>query len=208
MLALYRLGIGLARTDDHRYGSQLFATLDHVSDVISDTESTATDVAANLSYTDPPRPFYVLGGGPSRATAQYGTAKFLEICDTLAIGQESEEFAHEEFWVLEKSNPVFVVAPEGPGFSKTEEVAECIREFGNDLVVVTDSRDLVDLGKYAFELPSVEESFSPLLSAIPLQFVAYYYALEQGLDPNRRTNVDPFPKEVSRMLTRGSSIEP
>jgi glucosamine--fructose-6-phosphate aminotransferase (isomerizing) len=202
---LYYLGIQLgtppATRDEHV--RSLHRTVESVHDVIEAAKPTATDVAANLSYTDPPQPFYVLGGGPSRATAQYGAAKFLEIGDTLAIGQESEEFAHQEFWVLEKSNPVFVVAPTGPSFSRTEEVAECIREFGNDLVVVTDSDDLADLGKYAFELPSVEESFSPLLSAIPLQLIAYYYALERGFDMSDGSHIDPHRVAIADKIHSG-----
>jgi glucosamine--fructose-6-phosphate aminotransferase (isomerizing) len=202
---LYRLGIDLADGGPPR--DRLFDVLGRLGEAVDGTEGTARAVAANLSQTDPAPPVYVLGGGPSRATAKYGAAKLLEVCDALAVGRESEEFAHGEFWMLDKNNPVFVVAPEGNGFSRTREVAEGVREFGNDLVVVTDVPELAALGKYSFDLEFGDDLFSPLVAPVPLQYVAYHYAMERGLDPNRRTNVDPFRKQVSRTLTRGSDVE-
>lgn len=202
---LYLLGVRIAERDGRRPAEveTLHRTLDAVDEVIEDCTPVAEDVAANLSYTEPPDPVYVLGSGPNRATAQYGAAKFLELCNTLAIGQESEEFAHQEYWNLDKSNPVFVLAPEGAGFGRTRDVAAGIRRFGNDVVVVTDSDDFAELGKYAFEVSPPDNRFSPLLYQIPLQLTTYFYALEQGLDPNNGSHVDPHRKAVADEIHSG-----
>lgn len=202
---LFYLGIRITERGGDRPAEieMLHRTLESVGEAIDFCDPIAETVAANLSYTDPPEPIYLLGGGQSRATAQYGAAKFLELCDTLAIGQESEEFAHHEYWNIDKSNPVFVLAPEGAGFGRTQEVAAGIRRFGNDVVVVTDDNDFTDLGKYSFEIPVADNRFSPLLYQIPLQLTTYYYALKQGLDPNNGSHVDPHRKAVADEIHSG-----
>jgi glucosamine--fructose-6-phosphate aminotransferase (isomerizing) len=198
---LYRLGIQLMTegSESEAHFETLTQTLGFVGEIIDATESTAQAVARNLTYTDPTPPFYFIGGGPSEATARYNSAKFLEIGlpRTLAVGQESEEFMHAEYWVLEKNNPVFVIAPTGSGFDRTLEIAAGLREFGNDLVVVTDSSEMAAIGKYSFELPSVDNLFSPLLYPIPLQLVCYHYMLELGLDPSDGDHVDPNRKNIA-----------
>lgn len=208
---LYYFGIRLSAGIDgnQRRVEALYHTLDAVGTVIDASKTTAREVAENLAYTEPAPPFYVLGSGPSLATAEFAAAKFHEIGlpKTLAIGRESEEFAHGEFWALDKTNPVFVIAPDGPGFSRTLEIVEGIRTFGNDLVVVTDSPALADLGKYVFKLPVEHHLFSPLLDAIPLELVAYYYTLELGLDPNNGSHVDPHRKDVADVIHSGKVYE-
>jgi glucosamine--fructose-6-phosphate aminotransferase (isomerizing) len=205
LATLYHLGIRLGvRSEDRAEAcvEVLEATLRSVGSVIDAAESTARDVAANLAYTEPAPPFYVLGGGPSRATAHYVAAKFQELGlpRTHATGEESEEFAHGKYWTLAKTDPVFVLAPEGPGFERTLDVARGVREYGNDLVVVTDSDELAALGKYAFEVPVEDDLFSPLLYPVPLQLVVYHYTLELGLDADDGSHVDPHRKGVADVI--------
>lgn len=208
---LYHLGIRFAGDGDAERNQieTLYRSLESVGEVVDASKDLAHEVAKNLVYTDSTPPIYVLGGGPSLATAEYVSAKFVEmgLPKTLAIGQESEEFAHKEFWTLEKTNPVFVVAPQGDGFGRTREIAEGIREFGNDLVIVTDSSDLARLGKYAFEIEIENDLFSPLLTAIPLQLVVYYYTVELGLDANNGTHVDPHRIDVADTIHSGKRYE-
>ena len=161
----------------------------------------------NLIFNRHTMPFYVIGAGPSFATAKYSAAKFLEICDIVAIGQESEEFAHQEFWVLDKNNPVFIVAPEDESLKRTAEIAGCLREFGCDLYVISSNKELCELGKYSFYMEDIFGEFSPLIYDIPMQLIAYYYSLAKGLDPDRRSHNDPFRKKVSRLMTRGKVCE-
>lgn len=205
LYALYRLLIEFAvPAVRESMKSQLIRTMQLLTDVVVQTQDTARLVGANMVYSKPCFPVYVLGAGPSYATAKYGAAKFLEICDVDAVGQESEEFAHQEFWVVRKNCPVFIVAPKGPGFARTQEVAHCLRTFGCDLVVLSNDEKMLELGKYSFRLPDeISELFSPLAYDIPLQLCAYYFSQKQGLDPDRRSHNDPFRKQVSRLLTRG-----
>jgi glucosamine--fructose-6-phosphate aminotransferase (isomerizing) len=207
VVTLYALGIrlGAIGEDRERYLQILWRTLDDLGEVIDEAKQTASEVAKNFFYTDVSSPFYILGGGPSRATAHYSAAKFVEmgLPRTFAVGRETEEFAHAEFWTLDKTDPVFVIGPEGTGFARTLEIAECIREFGNDLVTVTDSPELADLSKYTFDVPVRNDLFSPLLYAVPMQLVVYYYIVALNLDPDDGSHVDPHRVTVGDKIHSG-----
>jgi glucosamine--fructose-6-phosphate aminotransferase (isomerizing) len=192
---LYALGIRLGADGQAREAhlGTLRRTVETVGEVVDGAAATASEVAENLVHTGASAPVYVLGGGPNRATARYAAAKFIEmgLPRTLAVGRETEEFAHGELWALDKNDPVFVLGAEGPGLAPTLDVAEGVREFGNDLVTVTDAPELAALGKYGFEVDVEDDLFSPLLYAVPLQLVVYFYTAELGLDPDDGSHVDP-----------------
>lgn len=184
---------------------QLNSVLTSLEDVIRESEPVCRAAARNMRIIGNQPPVLVLGAGPNLGTAKYGAAKFAEICSTLAIGQECEEFCHGEFWVVERANLVFVIAPSGKGFSRTVEVADILRRFGCDLFILSDDASLCTLGKFSVLMPSCDEALSPLAYAIPFQLISYYYSYEKGLNPDTRDHTDPFRKECSRLLTRGKN---
>lgn len=206
LYALFRLAAGLSRTEERgECQDKLMRVMTQIASVVEACRETARQAGENLVYNRHCFPAYILGAGQSFATAKYGAAKFLEVCDVTAIGQESEEFAHQEFWVINKNCPVFLVAPKGDSFQRTMEVGVCLRQFGCDLFVISNDTRLCEMGKYAFSMPEdVDELYAPLVYAVPLQLTAYYFSRKQGLDPDRRSHNDPFRKRVSRMLTRGT----
>lgn len=206
LYALFCLAAGLCREEEREsIRNGLAKVMGQIASMVEQHRETARQAGENFVYNRHSFPVYLLGAGQSFATAKYGAAKFLEICGVTAIGQESEEFAHQEFWVIDKNCPVFLVAPKGGSFPRTKEVGECLRRFGCDLFVVSNDPELCSMGKYAFSMPEeADELYAPLLYAVPLQLTAYYFSKKLGLDPDRRSHNDPFRKQVSRMLTRGT----
>ena len=170
------------------------------------SEEICKSAARNMRIIGSRPPFFVLGAGGNYGTAKYGAAKFMEVCSTLGIGQECEEFCHGEFWVIDRANPVFMIAPTGAGFERCCEVATVLRKYGCDLFVLSDDEALCALGKYAVRMPLCPEWTTPFLYALPFQFLAYYYSYEKGLNPDTRDHTDPFRKTCSRILTRGRDM--
>lgn len=202
---LINLIISLSNNSKEEYLPSLHAIKDFLNQNWSKLNEVAKEVAKNLYVSQSDFPGYVLGGGPNYATAKYGAAKFLELCDVMAVGQETEEFAHQEFWIINKNNPVFLLAQDGASISRSYEVAEALRYYGLDLVVITSDIRFEQISKYMFLMPeNINDYMSPLLYQIPLQLVAYHYSMMKGFDPDNRTHMDPFRKKVSRLLTRGN----
>lgn len=209
VLALVCLCLELARLrgiDLTNLDGALASTLARVPEALALADQPARRLAAMLSRYHTP-PYYILGGGPNYATAKYAAAKFFETYAALAIGRDVEEFAHQEWWVLQKSNPVFVLAPPGPSFGRSAELLEAARDFGATVVPICADPDLLGLTPLALPLPHLgQELFSPLVCPIPLQLTAYHLTAALGMDPEDRTHVDPYRKQISRRLTRGSRI--
>lgn len=210
MYALARAAITLSSLDEKiktQRHDELNRTLELVEQVLNSSEGICKSAARNMRIIGSKPPFFVLGAGGNYATAKYGAAKFMEICSTLAIGQECEEFCHGEFWIIDRANPVFMVAPTGAGFTRCHEVASVLRKYGCDMFVISDDDEMCSLGKYAVRMPACPEWTTPFLYALPFQFIAYYYSYEMGLNPDTRDHTDPFRKTCSRILTRGRDME-
>ncbi len=208
--SLYLLGIELSDCGEEEksfYKHKLYNHLNYISEKFEYMEEISYKIAKNMHENYAKAPVYFIGGGPNYGIAKYGAAKFLEVCHETAIGQETEELAHQEFWILDKNNPVFLISPKGTGAYRSFEVGSCLREFGNDVVTITNDNQFEQLSKFTVEIPEeTDELFSPLINAVPVQLIAYYYSQLKGLDPNRRTHVDPFRKKISRKLTRHSEV--
>lgn len=209
MYALARAAITLSSLSEDRKAQhlmELYRTLELVEGVLDSSEQICKSAARNMRIIGSRAPFFVLGAGVNYGTAKYGAAKFMEVCSTLGIGKECEEFCHGEFWIIDRSNPVFLVAPTGAGFERCQEVATVLRKYGCDLLVLSDDDALCALGKYAVRMPVCPEWTTPFLYALPFQLLAYYYSYEKGLNPDTRDHTDPFRKTCSRILTRGRDM--
>lgn len=209
MYALARAAITLSTLKDdvkNQRLAELNRALSQVSEVLAASEEVGKAAARNMRIIGSRAPFFVLGTGGNYGTAKYGAAKFMEVCSTLAIGQECEELCHGEFWVIDRANPVFMVAPTGAGFDRCREVASVLRKYGCDLFIISDDEAFCTLGKYSVRMPACPEWVSPFLYALPFQFIAYYYSYEKGLNPDTRDHTDPFRKTCSRILTRGRDM--
>ncbi len=210
LYALYRIAIELSEKtpeEKARLLKELADTMSKIGAVIELSDSICKAAARNMRIIGNKPPHYILGAGPNLGTAKYGAAKFYEICSTLAIAQECEEFCHCEFWMVDRANLVFFAAPTGAGFQRCVEVSTALRTFGCDLFMVSDDAQLCEIGKFSIRMPHCDELFSPLLYSIPFQLVAYYYSYEKGLNPDTRDHTDPFRKQCSRLLTRGVVTE-
>lgn len=209
MYALARSAIALSSLDEtckQQRLDELTHALELVGPVLDSAEDTCWRAARNMRIIGSRPPFFVLGAGCNYGTAKYGAAKFMEICSTLGIGQECEEFCHGEFWIVDRANPVFLIAPTGDGFDRCREVAAVLRKYGCDLFILSDDEELCSVGKFSVRMPECPQWVTPFLYALPFQLVAYHYSYEKGLNPDTRDHTDPFRKTCSRILTRGRDM--
>jgi glucosamine--fructose-6-phosphate aminotransferase (isomerizing) len=47
---------------------------------------------------------------------------------------------------------------------------------------------------YWIQVPTIHENFYPLVEIVPLQLIAYYLAVERGIDPD-------YPKNLAKSVT-------
>jgi fructoselysine-6-P-deglycase FrlB-like protein len=152
---------------------------------------------------------YILASGPNMATATHGAMKFAELANALAVPQELEEFAHQQFWILRPNDLVIILNEEGGPEELARHFTETLTDYGIPTVVVTQNPSVGERSSHAFDLPAVGDgNLSPLLMCLPLQLLAYYWSYARGLNPNTRAHLkeDTRRFETSRRLTRKALI--
>ncbi len=131
--------------------------------------------------------FYYIARGINFAMAGEGALKLKEIAYVHAEGMPAGELKHGTLALIEKGTPVLVICPND--YTYTETVANAIesKARGAHIIGISDRDNAIF--DTCIKIPTVEELFYPLVTAIPLQLFAYYSAVARGLDPDRPRNL-------------------
>jgi ribokinase len=164
---------GAARGSDVSAARAVFETLPKLA---SETLHANAEVARSAAALLAGRSWVsFLGGGPNEASARFGAAKLFEGPQIMGVATNTEEWAHEEYFVTDLGTPIVVLAPGGAGFSRSEEILAEMAFIGARPIVVTDQ----PVVQSALLLPlagGVPEEFSPVLCALPLSLLGFHLA--------------------------------
>ena len=97
------------------------------------------------------------------------------------------ELKHGTLALIEKGTPVVAICPHDYTFADMLSNVEEARARGAFIIGVSDRAN--SLFDEWIEIPTVAEVLYPLVSIVPLQLLAYYSALERGLDPDKPRNL-------------------
>jgi glutamine---fructose-6-phosphate transaminase (isomerizing) len=202
LLALYaialRLGVEagrLAPPDLAQHLDAISATADAVERTTAACQPAADALAAAI---EPTRALSIIGGGPNYGTALFGMAKFIEAAAFDAIGQELEEWAHEQYFCTGPGTHTLVVAAPGASLDRSREQLRAVRDVGGRAVAVCDTSDTETTRLADAVLPvtsPANELLSPIVNAIPLELAALAFAQRLGrtmlgFDDTRRQEVN------------------
>ncbi len=130
---------------------------------------------------------YYIGRGINFALALEGALKMKECSYVHAEGMPAGELKHGTIALIEEGTPVIAVNPNDYTRVETHSNAVETKARGAWVVGVVSSPDA------AYDenilLPECEALFYPLLSAMPLQLLAYYAAVARGVDPDHPRNL-------------------
>ena len=133
-----------------------------------------------------------LGRGRYYPLALEGALKLKEVSYIHAEGYAAGELKHGPIALIEKGLPVVVVAPKDELFEKTISNVEEVRARGAEIILISDAAGIKAAGKRAdhvIQLPDGDDISLPILSAVPLQLLAYYVALTRGTDVDQPRNL-------------------
>nr|MDQ6925234.1 hypothetical protein [Candidatus Eremiobacteraeota bacterium] len=176
MAALAALGVALA-PPERRNGAtaELRAIPALLSAVVIATEGPMRDLAEALRDH---AVFGFVGAGPAWGAAHDGAMLVTMGTADCAIAWETEEMHHgdQAAALIRAGAPIFVLAPEGPGWARAMETAKTIEEAGGRAIVLGTAKTTTT-GSHITRLPVVPEYLSPFLSLAPLHWFAYYLAV-------------------------------
>jgi glucosamine--fructose-6-phosphate aminotransferase (isomerizing) len=141
-------------------------------------------------FKDAPNALY-LGRGYNFPVALEGALKLKEISYIHAEGYPAAEMKHGPIALIDENMPVFVIATNKSAYEKVvSNIQEVKARKGVVVAVVTEGDEIIKkLADHTIEIPETEEPFTPLLSVIPLQLLAYHMAVLRGCDVDQPRNL-------------------
>ena len=133
-----------------------------------------------------------LGRGTSFPIALEGALKLKEISYIHAEGYAAGELKHGPIALIDETIPVIVVAPHDRVFEKTLSNMEEVAARGGKIILLTDpkgAKETVMDQVRALTLPDMPATVTPLVYAVPVQFIAYHTAVALGTDVDQPRNL-------------------
>ncbi len=193
LMALYLLGIHLAEVNGRMTQDQanaerakLRATAEAIESTIEISRGPAQALAEALKDK---ANFVFTGDGPHYATALFSAAKIIEASGRHAMGQDTEEWAHLQFFVnVEADTPTFFISPGYRGHSRSVELAEVAGKIGRNVIGIIPTNDQ-EIAQFAHHVLPVAgetpEIYTPMTYAVPGELFSAYLSQAVGEPPFR-----------------------
>jgi glucosamine--fructose-6-phosphate aminotransferase (isomerizing) len=137
------------------------------------------------------RDFLYLGRNVNYPVALEGALKLKEISYIHAEGYPAGEMKHGPIALIDERMPIVAIAPHGKVYEKMLSNIEEAKARGGTVIAVVNDKDEIIKQKsdYQIFIPETDEHFSPLITVIPLQLLAYYVSVILGCDVDQPRNL-------------------
>jgi glucosamine--fructose-6-phosphate aminotransferase (isomerizing) len=196
LAALYLLAVKLGRlrgTLDVGRAQELLTHLTEIPKRVEEAlhcEAAVKQIARNYQTS---QDFLFLGRGPMHPVALEGALKLKEISYIHAEGYAGGEMKHGPIALIDEKMPVVVLAPREPRipYEKIVGNVEEVRARGGKVIAVVDEEDtaVASLADDVIRLPSSSALLGPIVTAVPLQLLAYHVADLRGTDVDQPRNL-------------------
>jgi glucosamine--fructose-6-phosphate aminotransferase (isomerizing) len=190
-LALLTLKLARLRTMSVVQGRVITQALEQLPGQIQSILDRAAEVEKIAEAFVDAKNFLYLGRGYNFPVALEGALKLKEISYIHAEGYPAAEMKHGPIALIDDEMPVVFIAPHDSVFDKVVSNVQEVKARGGRVIAIT-SRDEPSLdGKidYEFRVPETVDMLNPVLSAVPLQLLAYYIAAKRGLNVDQPRNL-------------------
>jgi glucosamine--fructose-6-phosphate aminotransferase (isomerizing) len=135
--------------------------------------------------------FLYLGRNINYPSALEGALKLKEISYIPAEGYAAGEMKHGPIALIDEYRAVVCIALESKVYEKMISNIQEIRARRGKLIAIATEGDRVirELTKEVIYIPKIDEFFSPLIVALPLQLLAYHIAVKRGCDVDQPRNL-------------------
>lgn len=187
-LTLYLIAIHLGQMHGRlskKEANQLRRELASIADLMEQTIAASDPAARQLAqaWLDADQ-FVFCGAGPNYGTAVFTAAKILEASGDTAVAQDTEEWAHLQYFAKQAATPTFLISAAGRDESRALEVAAAAHHIGRRVAIIAPAASqLAQTPHKSTLLPiagPVREAFSPLLTCLPGTLFAAYRAQAIG----------------------------
>jgi glucosamine--fructose-6-phosphate aminotransferase (isomerizing) len=202
VLAAFAIGLGKAHGRiDRAEEARLVGLLTEVPAAMNAALGAETTIQHLAQPISKARDVLYIGRGPDFPMALEGALKLKEISYIHAEGYAAGELKHGPIALIDENVPVIVIAPSGPRFEKTLSNMQEVMARGGLVYLLSDAAGIAEAQGEAqgeagsasaiatIEMPGVDPFISPLITAVPVQLLAYHVALAKGTDVDQPRNL-------------------
>jgi glucosamine--fructose-6-phosphate aminotransferase (isomerizing) len=191
VLALLALYFGRLRHMSYEDGVEFIEGLNRLPDLVSkalETDAAARTIAERYRQAST---FLYLGRQFNFPVALEGALKLKEISYIHAEGYPAAEMKHGPIALVDPLTPSVFIIPQGKVYEKVILNLEEIKARKGPVIAVCSPGDerVRHLADEVLEIPEVPEFLQPIVSAIPLQLLAYHIACLRGCDVDKPRNL-------------------
>ena len=140
---------------------------------------------------------FLLGKGCDECIAHEGSLKIKEISYIHSEGYSASSLKHGPFALLDENFPVIILNLEAIYTTKIMNCLEEVHSRNSPIILITNnySQNCLNEEKKFIKIMVRENvSYSSLLGIIPIQLLAYYLSIENGINPDK-------PKNLAKVVT-------
>jgi len=163
-----------------------------ISDAYTKILSDVTEIQKLVKDIKDVTSLFVIGRGIHYPIAKEAALKIKEITYVHAEGIAGGELKHGPLALMDESVYVIVINPGDDSYVDNISTVNEIKS-RNAKVIGISNRPNTNYD-YWIPIPTVDSALYPLIEIIPLQLIAYYLALERGIDPD-------YPKNLAKSVT-------
>lgn len=177
----------LSQSKFHQYITELEALPEKIEKILK-ADPYIQEIAETFQHSSN---FLYLGRGYNFPVALEGALKLKEISYIHAEGYPAAEMKHGPIALIDENMPVVVLAPYTQHYEKVlSNIEEVKTRKGQLIAIVTEGdTEISNLAEYVIQIPATDEPFTPILSVIPLQLLAYHIAVLRGCDVDQPRNL-------------------
>ncbi len=178
----------IAQYEMDEFRDRLYEIPDVVSQVLEEVKKPVQELAKKYLNS---KFFLFLGRGISTATAFEGRLKIMELSYIPCIAYPAGESKHGPISVVESGVPAFFICPKDETRKAIIGNIEEMKARGAKAIIIgsKDDKELMEISDDYIGLPDIHELLSPIIYILPFQLLAYYLAIERGLDPDKPRNL-------------------
>ena len=174
------------------YESKIITQLLDLPSLLNDVlekENELRDIASKIYNA---KDVLYIGRGMGHGLALEGALKLKEISYIHAEGYAAGELKHGPIALIDENVPVIGIIPTNSLFEKTYSNLAEVKARGGKIICITDKegkKKLEDLSDLIFSIKDCNDYLQPIVSALPVQLLAYHVACFKGTDVDQPRNL-------------------
>jgi glucosamine--fructose-6-phosphate aminotransferase (isomerizing) len=194
IVATYLLGLWLGRqrgTITAEDVKKRIRDLVEIPRLVEQTLELDTRIAALARHLSSATDFLYLGRGVQYPIALEGALKLKELSYVHPEGYAAGEMKHGPIALICDGFPVVALAPRDGSYERMLGNIEEVRARDGQVIAVVHAGDRLVASKaqHVIEVPPCADLLAPLVTVVPLQLLAYHFAVRRGCDVDQPRNL-------------------